>query len=108
MSSTFKELVSKRTKQVAEKRGILSVLQGTIKGKLKPENMPGNTIIVLDVGDNYEHRVLVSSSIAEQITELEEIEMVQCVGMYDGSFRLVIAFDVVVLTKDKEIVFQVQ
>lgn len=104
---TISQLASECIQRMEGRKGSLSVGQGSYKGALNPTNMPSFKIMVLDTGDGLETRILVNEAVIDFIEEqLEAIEFIQYVGLNDNELELVMAYNIVIITNESEIVFR--
>lgn len=105
--STLSLLSLMRISHLEEEPGSIYVCQGTIVGFLTPTNMPTYRIVVLNIGNGKETRVLIKETVCETLENyLNEITLLQCIGIYDFELELVLAYDTIALTDKEEIVFR--
>lgn len=104
---TLAKLAMERVLQLEGRNGSLNIGQGVLKGFLNPTNLPTYKILVLDIGDGVETRILVNESIQEYMDKEDaEVELVQYVGLEDNDLGLIMSYDVVLFTSNSEIVFR--
>jgi hypothetical protein len=104
---TIAQLAMQRVLQMEGRKGSISIGQGSFIGSLNPTNMPSYKLMVLNLGDGLETRVLVSQEVMFLIEEnLSSVEMIQYVGLSDNDLGIIVSYDIVIMTNDNEIIFQ--